>query len=145
MTDHGHEHEHHPEPLAPVEARRARVAHAARGDGYTPRERGRDPRVGLERRGPVSRAAGTAFRHRRHVRRRAGLDRVQGFDDRGGPIVSVELPDEVSLMDGDSALPRDNGELVFAAPWEARAVAMAVALVDRLGLPWDEFRTRLIR
>ena len=59
--------------------------------------------------------------------------------------MSVELPDEVSLMDGDSALPRDNGELVFAAPWEARAVAMAVGLVDRLGLPWDEFRTRLIR
>jgi len=47
-------------------------------------------------------------------------------------------------MDGESALPRDNGELVFAAPWEARAVAMAVALVERLGLPWDAFRQRLI-
>jgi nitrile hydratase accessory protein len=58
--------------------------------------------------------------------------------------VTFELPDEVSLMDGESALPRDNGELVFVAPWEARAVAMAVALVDRLGLPWDAFRLRLI-
>ena len=58
--------------------------------------------------------------------------------------MSVELPDEVALMEGDSALPRDNGELVFAAPWEARAVAMAVALVERLDLPWDEFRSRLI-
>ena len=58
--------------------------------------------------------------------------------------MSVNLPDEVALMAGDTALPRDNGELVFAAPWEARSVAMAVALVERLGLPWDEFRSRLI-
>jgi nitrile hydratase accessory protein len=54
------------------------------------------------------------------------------------------LPDHVGLMDGTSALPRDNGELVFAAPWEARALAMAVALVDELGLDWDDFRSRLI-
>jgi len=58
--------------------------------------------------------------------------------------VSAELPDEVALMDSETALPRDNGELVFSAPWEARAVALAVALVDRLGLPWDAFRQRLI-
>jgi nitrile hydratase accessory protein len=42
------------------------------------------------------------------------------------------------------ALPRDNGELAFAAPWEARALALAVALVERLGLPWDAFRRHLI-
>jgi len=54
------------------------------------------------------------------------------------------LPDEVVLMDGPAALPRDNGELVFAAPWEGRAVAVAVTLVDRLGLPWDAFRSRLV-
>jgi nitrile hydratase accessory protein len=59
-------------------------------------------------------------------------------------MVSADLPDEVALMDGSGALPRDNGELVFAAPWEARALAMAVALVDRLDLPWDAFRQRLI-
>ena len=58
--------------------------------------------------------------------------------------MSVDLPDDVALMDGASALPRDNGELVFSAPWEARAVAMAVALVERLELPWDAFRQRLI-
>jgi nitrile hydratase accessory protein len=58
--------------------------------------------------------------------------------------VTIDLADEVALMEGDSALPRDNGELVFAAPWEARAVAMAVALVQQLGLPWDAFRQRLI-
>ena len=44
----------------------------------------------------------------------------------------------------DASLPRDNGELVFEAPWQARALAIAVALVDRLGLPWDEFRQRLM-
>ena len=44
----------------------------------------------------------------------------------------------------DASLPRDNGELVFEAPWQARALAIAVALVERLGLPWDEFRHRLM-
>ena len=58
--------------------------------------------------------------------------------------MTAGLPDEVALMDGDAALPRDNGELVFAAPWEGRVVAVAVALVDRLDLPWDAFRLRLI-
>jgi nitrile hydratase accessory protein len=47
-------------------------------------------------------------------------------------------------MGGATALPRDNGLLVFSAPWEGRALAMAVEVVDRLRLPWDEFRTRLI-
>lgn len=47
-------------------------------------------------------------------------------------------------MDGVTALPRDNGELVFAAPWQGRAFAVAVALVEQLDLPWDAFRQRLI-
>ena len=34
----------------------------------------------------------------------------------------------------DESLPRDNGELVFEAPWQARALAIAVVLVDKLGL-----------
>ena len=54
------------------------------------------------------------------------------------------IPDEVAMMGGRAALPRDNGELVFAAPWEGRAVALAVALVERLDLQWDAFRLRLI-
>ncbi len=44
----------------------------------------------------------------------------------------------------DESLPRDNGELVFDAPWQARALAIAVATVERLGLPWDAFRHRLM-
>jgi nitrile hydratase accessory protein len=44
----------------------------------------------------------------------------------------------------DESLPRDNGELVFEAPWQARALALAVALVETLDLPWDTFRRRLM-
>ena len=44
----------------------------------------------------------------------------------------------------DESLPRDNGELVFEAPWQARALAIAVSLTDELGLPWDVFRLRLM-
>jgi hypothetical protein len=51
---------------------------------------------------------------------------------------------EIADMRGQSALPRDNGELVFAAPWEGRAVAMAIGVVQALGLTWDEFRVRLV-
>jgi nitrile hydratase accessory protein len=51
---------------------------------------------------------------------------------------------EVRRMDGAAALPRDNGELVFDAPWEGRVLAMALALVQERGLDWDGFRRRLI-
>jgi hypothetical protein len=54
------------------------------------------------------------------------------------------LPDQLTMMEGPAALPMDNGELVFAAPWEGRAVALAIATVERLGVDWDEFRERLI-
>ena len=47
-------------------------------------------------------------------------------------------------MDGVVSLPRDNGELVFDAPWQGRVLAMAVGLVQQLDLSWDEFRVRLI-
>lgn len=56
----------------------------------------------------------------------------------------MTLRDDVGLMAGPEALPRDNGELVFTAPWEGRALAIAVTTVERLGLPWEEFRSRLI-
>jgi len=57
--------------------------------------------------------------------------------------MTTELPHHIALMD-DAPLPRDNGELVFDAPWEARALAIAVTLVEKLGLPWDAFRLRLM-
>ena len=40
--------------------------------------------------------------------------------------------------------PSEGGEPVFDEPWEGRAFALALDLVDGLGLPWDEFRRRLM-
>lgn len=47
--------------------------------------------------------------------------------------------------DGPAALPRSNGELVFAAPWEGRAFAMALTLHDRGLFEWPAFQAQLIR
>ena len=41
-------------------------------------------------------------------------------------------------------LPRDNGELVFEAPWQGRVLAMALGVVERHDLEWDDFRRHLI-
>ena len=39
--------------------------------------------------------------------------------------MSGGVPLDVSAMTGVAAPPRDNGELVFAAPWEGRVFALA--------------------
>lgn len=46
-------------------------------------------------------------------------------------------------MEGELALPRSNGELVFAAPWEGRAFGIAVALNESGVYQWGEFQRRL--
>jgi nitrile hydratase accessory protein len=51
---------------------------------------------------------------------------------------------EVRRMAGEAALPRQNGELVFDAPWQGRVLGMALAVVQERGLDWDDFRQRLI-
>jgi nitrile hydratase accessory protein len=58
----------------------------------------------------------------------------------GDDAVLVRVRD----MTGPEAPPRENGELVFASPWEGRCFGMAIGLVARLGLDWDDFRRRLI-
>jgi nitrile hydratase accessory protein len=45
---------------------------------------------------------------------------------------------------GPAAPPRDNGELVFAAPWESRAFGVALALHDAGRIDWEDFRQSLI-
>ena len=40
-------------------------------------------------------------------------------------------------------LPRQNGELVFAAPWEARTFGLAVALSEQGVYAWKEFSQAL--
>jgi nitrile hydratase accessory protein len=51
---------------------------------------------------------------------------------------------DVADMAGAAAMPRKNGELVFAAPWEGRAFGLAVALSEQGRYAWEEFRRRLI-
>ena len=50
----------------------------------------------------------------------------------------------IANLEGDAALPRKNGELVFQAPWEGRAFGLAVALSGKGEYRWDEFRERLV-
>ncbi len=55
------------------------------------------------------------------------------------------MPDQrIEEMSDDLAVPRKNGELVFAAPWEGRIFSMAVALSDEQVYAWDDFRSRLV-
>jgi hypothetical protein len=56
------------------------------------------------------------------------------------PLVSSDVRDMV----GPAALPRQNGELVFDAPWQGRVLGMAIGIVQSRGLDWDEFRGRLV-
>ena len=51
-----------------------------------------------------------------------------------------EAPDSrITNMDEHIAVPRQNGTLVFAAPWEARAFGIAVALNEAGVYPWRDF------
>ena len=48
-----------------------------------------------------------------------------------------------AALGDQTPLPRDNGELVFEEPWQGRALGMAVVIIDRLGVPWADFRSHL--
>jgi nitrile hydratase accessory protein len=47
-------------------------------------------------------------------------------------------------LEGRVSPPRDNGEIVFAAPWEQRAFGLAIALCRSRAFEWESFRARLI-
>ncbi|MFG1628084.1 nitrile hydratase accessory protein [Kribbella sp. NPDC049227] len=49
-----------------------------------------------------------------------------------------------SLEDTVTGLPRSNGELVFAQPWESRAFGIAAALADQGLFSWKDFQQNLI-
>ena len=115
----------------------AGAAQAARRDGHRDRRRRRGPGLGFQCGGAVPGAADAARWHRRFIRGATRGHRHARLDDRGAAAVTATPFD-------DESLPRDNGELVFDAPWQARALAIAVAVVERLGLPWDAFRHRLM-
>ncbi len=62
-----------------------------------------------------------------------------------GPEHAVAEPDRrIADMEGPSALPRKNGELVFEDTWEGRAFGLATAMHDGRLFEWEEFRSRLI-
>jgi hypothetical protein len=54
------------------------------------------------------------------------------------------VSDVRSVAFADPELPRSNGELALDEPWQGRALAMAIALVEQFGLKWDDFRRHLI-
>ena len=60
-----------------------------------------------------------------------------------GSCSSPEAPGFTSDT-GATALPRQNGELVFEAPWESRAFGVAIALHDAGAIDFEVFRARLI-
>jgi nitrile hydratase accessory protein len=48
------------------------------------------------------------------------------------------------VSDLPEGIPRDNGEPVFAAPWESRAFGLASAYLTAKGEDWDRFRHHLM-
>jgi nitrile hydratase len=73
-----------------------------------------------------------------------GVAQVQR-DRLNNRLPTTTVPDRhVADMKGTAALPRKSGELIFQAPWEGEAFAMAVALCERDTYPWSEFQNQLI-
>jgi nitrile hydratase accessory protein len=50
-----------------------------------------------------------------------------------------QIPDQ-----GPAAPPRQNGELIFEAPWESRIFGVTLALLEAGRFEWPEFQARLI-
>ena len=61
-----------------------------------------------------------------------------------GSVQSDDVARAAALLGGDTAWPAVDGEPVFDEPWQGRAFAMAFDLVDRSGLPWEDFREQLV-
>ena len=57
--------------------------------------------------------------------------------------MSAAVPTRLDV-DGVAAPPRSNGELVFTAPWESRAFAMAISMSESGQIAWEDFRRHLI-
>jgi nitrile hydratase accessory protein len=58
-------------------------------------------------------------------------------------MMAGTIDQHIANMDEQIALPRKNGELVFEAPWEARAFGLAVALNENGIYPWRDFSQEL--
>lgn len=71
-----------------------------------------------------------------------GCARMPSGVSANGQAITVDRV--VAAMEGATALPRKNGELVFDEPWQGRAFGMAVALHESGVFGWEEFRQALI-
>lgn len=58
-------------------------------------------------------------------------------------MMAARVDQHIADMDERTALPRKNGELVFEAPWEARAFGLAVALSEGGLYSWRDFSQAL--
>jgi len=54
------------------------------------------------------------------------------------------MSEELLDATGPAAPPRQNGELVFAAPWERRVFGLTMALVERGAFEYAAFQKHLI-
>ena len=83
-----------------------------------------------------------------HRPRRRGADGGQAWAGAPSGMMAAGRPLSVdrvvAAMQGTTALPRKNGELVFDEPWQGRVFGMAVALHEQGCYDWDEFRQALI-
>ncbi|MGH1490535.1 MAG: nitrile hydratase accessory protein [Acidimicrobiales bacterium] len=60
-------------------------------------------------------------------------------------MTSVAKDGDPLDIDGPAAPPRDNGELVFTAPWQSRMFATTMRLHESERIEWERFRSGLIR
>ena len=65
-------------------------------------------------------------------------------DESNGSTESNESLADALDVEGPAAPPRQNGELVFQAPWESRVFGVTMALFQRGAFDWEEFRELLI-
>ncbi len=56
----------------------------------------------------------------------------------------AEAPGIDADLEGRVSPPRDNGEIVFEAPWERRVFGLTLALCRSGACDWESFRQRLI-
>ena len=58
--------------------------------------------------------------------------------------MSAKPDRQIADMEGSSALPRKNGELVFNEASEGQVFGLAIVMHEQGRFVWDEFRDRLI-
>ena len=58
--------------------------------------------------------------------------------------MTTDSPNLEADLEGPLSPPRDNGEMVFAAPWERRVFGLTVVACRSGACNWEAFRTRLI-